>query len=280
VSCRPVGSDCTGHGLRLLTEQEWSATEIASFAARAARGTTAVDRGPKGVSMVADCSLDGRYHEIGGKPGSGRLWVTNRPLFRVDEIGPSCARATHVVAAFARKGRRFQAILVPLPCPSVADKKPAPGCVGRGLTGAERLQKSKALQARIEPVKVVPRNQKERKRMLLTGELDILRKPDIPSDGWLLDMWALAPDEYPAVRWLSEVKKDCPLAAQGGWLASCYSKDSAPGAPAKPSSHSPPPLKMHLDYGWRPECEGRPVLLTCFPALFQPAVDSICHPTN
>lgn len=280
MSCTPIATDCSGNGLPRVTDRDWSGAEIASFVARAEKGTTAVSHGPKNTAVLPDCVLDGRYDEVAGKPGSGRLWVTNRPLFRTDEVRASCARATHVVAAFARKDARFEALLLPLPCPSIADGKPAQGCIGQGMTGAERLHKSSGLRTRIEPVKVVPRNAKERKRMFVTGELEAVTKPEIPSDGWLLEMWALAPDDYPTMRWLSELKKDCPLSAQAGWLASCYAKDSVPGLPAKPITPVPPPFKMRLDYGGQPQCDGRPVFLTCFPSLFQPAIDSVCTPTN
>src|SRR4051812_34554690 len=111
------------------------------------RGGVAVAWDGTRATIVSGCRLDGDYVVIPGRGGKGVFRATNRVLFRTDELAGDCRRATHVIAALATGGPRLRAILVPLPCPPVAQLEPAPGCLGKALTGKQRRLRAAQLGA-------------------------------------------------------------------------------------------------------------------------------------
>jgi hypothetical protein len=236
-----------------VTEHDWSPAEVAAFAERARQGTVAVDRRDSRVRVLTACRLDGTYLEIKGKTGSGRMWVTNRPLLRTDEVDGDCAEATHEVAAYARAGNRFEAILVPLPCPPVVDAEPARGCVGRGMTGPERIERSGTLQVSLAAGR---ESHSSTDRAALSA-------------GRILEMWALAPDEYSAARCLGGLPDDCAFRAHGVWVGSVYYWDET-GGRARTGKHSASRATPEIALAESADdCLFRPVFLDCFPRLFE-----------
>jgi hypothetical protein len=255
-SCRSE-TGCGASGLPRVTEQDWSPAEVTAFVERAGKGTVAVDWRDGRVRLLATCRLDGAYLEIKGKTGSGRMWVTNRPLFRTDEVGGDCAEGNHEVAAYSRAGNHFEAILVPLPCPPVADAEPARGCLGRGMTGSQRIKKS-------EPLMVG-----------LAAARESHSSPDRAalSAGRILDMWALAPDEYHAAQWLAGLPDDCGFRAHGVWVSSVYYWD-ATGGRARTGKHATSRAAPEFALAQSADdCLFRPPFLDCFPRLFEAAHD-------
>lgn len=130
-----------------LQEENQKTSQQLLEASRA--GTVVVVFWDGAVRVLDTCKLAGPYTEVAGEAGSGRFWASHRTLFRPGELSEGCAAATHSVAAFAvGTSGAFSAILIPLPCPSTADARPAEGCVGRGLTGPERLERALKLRKR------------------------------------------------------------------------------------------------------------------------------------
>ena len=150
----PSARVCGAGNLPRVNSRDWPEADVQRFAERATKGTVAVVADGKSVKLLPDCRLPGSYTEVRTKPGQGRLWATNRPLLLTTEVeGAACVEATHVVAAFvrARSGPpAFSGVLVPLPCPAVADDAPARGCVGRGLTGPLRQARAESLREEAE----------------------------------------------------------------------------------------------------------------------------------
>jgi len=256
-ACIPDETTCGSAGLPRVTERGWTIKEIDAFVDRAKKGTVAVDHNGSKDRIMENCQLSGAYLEILGSKGSGRMWATNRPLFRTDEVDSDCAAATHVVAAFARKEGRFEAILVPLPCPSVADERPARGCLARGLSGPERMKRSQALVARLE-ASYEAASQSERQNKIDAAQI--------------LEPWVLAPDEYSTTRWLSGLPKDCAFSAHGSWVANVYSGwDDGSGYLRTRIGPKPHPPRFGVGAEALLKCIHRPVFLHCFAGLFEPA---------
>lgn len=145
----PVRS-CVKQRLSRVTQKDWSSVVLEQVLARSAQGTVAVDQSGGTTHLLPSCHLPGSYTEVQGAPGRGRFWATDRPIILSGEVGPDCRAATHVVAAFATAtpladggASHFAAILIPLPCPASSEPAPAEGCVGRGLTGEERLARAR-----------------------------------------------------------------------------------------------------------------------------------------
>jgi hypothetical protein len=215
-------------------------------------------RGPR---LIDGCRLDGGYTEVAGERGSGRLWASNRVMFRADEIPPGCSTATHVVATFvvpptAEKAERTpvepSAILVPVPCPPTSDPKPARGCIGRGLTGAQRMDRAQSLIARFRQ----------------SGAPQ-------PEVALALEIFALIPDDYLGVVFARRANtEDCALHDQAMWVGAQYVnvRDHKGEQRMKLSPEGNRPPVPTLDEGGSTQsCLMRPVFLQCFPGLFDPA---------
>jgi hypothetical protein len=243
--------DCAATGLPRVTDRDWNNAEIERFVRRAGEGVVAVNRRENGrLNLLASCNLDGRYVEIRAKAGSGAMWASTRPLFRADEVGESCAEATHLVAAYARQGGRFDAILLPLPCPSVLATDSARGCVGRGMTGAQRLKRARALW----------------------GALDHEAFVNEWSEGWVgrsHEARALVPDHG-----LSNVLEagDRTLSEHAWWVRSAYGyiNESLPMRLEHPEAPKPQ-LNLQCRHG----CIAFPVFMKCFPDIFEPELTDV-----
>ena len=141
-ACEAESAHICGAGdLPRVTSREWAEAEVGRFVERAVTGTVAVavDPGTHAVKLLPRCRLPGAYTEVRTRPGSGRLWATNRVLLLPGEVDRvACAEATHAVVAFARAAAgatgavSFSGVLVPLPCPPATDDGLARGCVGAG----------------------------------------------------------------------------------------------------------------------------------------------------
>ncbi|HET9929290.1 MAG TPA: hypothetical protein VFQ35_01325, partial [Polyangiaceae bacterium] len=124
----------------------------------------------------------------------------------------SCRGATHLVASFVTwreaSVAKSRALLVPLPCPPTGEASPAAGCIGAGLTGAERRARARD----------------SAKRLHADSEETVLT----PGDG--LSIYALAPDDVLAVDSLRRLRaSDFALRAQVDWLKSQYVFEHKPG---------------------------------------------------
>lgn len=253
--------DCGAGSLPRITEADVTGGAEA-FIASAARGTVAVAWDGTRAHSIPECHLDGRYAEARGE-GSGRFWGTNRVLLRSDEIEGPCRSATHLVAAYvtvgaartgsARTPVQLSAILVPLPCPPTSDGEPAPGCIGRGMSGAQRYERSDALMAALDP--------------------DAARTTDVAR---VLEIYALIPDDHWGVRYAGSLfHGDCPLAHQGEWITQQYESlaDRDRHVPLKlrdPASRPGPPQLSTP--GSRFDCVATPAFLRCFPDHFVPVL--------
>ena len=248
---------------------------LRAFLAAAAGGTVPVVWDGKRARLVDACHLDGHYTEAVGTTPGARFFATNRVLLRTDEVGAPCRVATHVVAAYvtSRAGSvtpgdggvvpsRLDGILVPLPCPPTSDRSPAPGCVGVGLTGAQRREKAAGLMANLDP--------------------EAARAADATRP---LELFALVPDEFDGLRYAMQAG-DCALMSQGRWVSGQYlfTGDESTSH-AKLRDHDRRDAPPRLDC--RPEqmsCSEKPVFLTCFGERFQPrfarAGDWMCPPRS
>jgi hypothetical protein len=246
---------CGAGDLPRMTEATFDGG-VPAFVAAAARGGVAVVWNGKRARLVEGCHLDGQYTEALGQTPGARFFATNRVLFRADEIGPPCRPATHAVAAYvtsiavANKAApsRLDAILVPLPCPSVTEREAAPGCVGAGLTGAERHDKAARLRAKLAAAPA--------------GKEDVAAA---------LEIFALVPDELQGL--LRPAQTDeCALAAQGRWVSDQYLLSDGPEgqtATLRSADRRPPPPHLRCDSG-QYSCSTMPVFLTCFGDRFSP----------
>ena len=254
------GGDRGAAGLPRVTEHDWSVASIDSFVSRTVAGTVAVDLLSGTPRLLPDCRLAGKYTEALGETGSGRFWATSRPLFGFEELPPECFEATHAIAAYVRRVGRFEALAVPLPCPFVDDASPARGCIGRGLTGRERLARARAIIRKLET------------------EID-------PFPSVSLELYALAPDAsmVPARFGLSTTRpfdwrqRDCVLASHMGWVSSGYdwSEDASGRGSVVPRPRN---LVPEIDiFRSGDSCLYRPIFTTCFPELFRPKqLRSVC----
>ncbi len=260
--CPPVDTTCGASSLARVTAQDWSSTEIDACLARAAAGTVAVQQKDGRATLAPNCRLDGKYSQYKERSGSGSLWATNRVLLRTDEVGPDCAGATHVIAAYARKASQFEAILVPLPCPPIADTEPADHCIAAGQTGPQRLRRARAMQAVLETERLA--SEKDASADVVGGN------SKRNSLEWLLEQWGLAPDDYLALQWLGRIHKDCGFDVQAAWLQSGYHTTNGSNditvtvAGPKPTPQVLGPSINACDWA------GRPVFVACFPAIFAP----------
>jgi hypothetical protein len=223
-----------------ITEKDWPPAVFEQVLARSGGGTMAVDRSDGTTKLVPSCHLPGSYTEVKGAPGRGRFWATDRPIIVADEVGADCRAATHVVAAFATtpppandSAFRVEAILIPLPCPATSESAPSEGCVGRGLTGEERLQRAREL-----------------------------RKKNRHADAGLsshVEAYALAPNDRFSIDNLeTSPYVDCFLAEQIGLINATV-------------SHGGRVLDGWNKFDEQDDCRVRPPFLNCFPDLFEPA---------
>lgn len=257
ASGAPTADNCQATGLPFLSESDWSVSERERLEQGLSRGSVAVEHDPGGTRVVEDCALDGTYTEVVGEAGSGRFWATNRVLFLMTEISGPCQTATHVVAAFAKRGTRSGAILVPLPCPSTAEERPAPGCVGRGLTGPERRARALAL---IESTKADP------------------TRGSAPwPPGIALGSYALQPDHYEGYASLNLNFYTCSLRPQVWFVLNNYERPDSPRFNPPMLIASARDLEAIPAYQMRGTgCDDRPPFLECFPELFDPAPAEGC----
>lgn len=206
-------SSCQAGSLPRFTETDLVEADLASLLAAAATRPIAVIQDDGKVRPINDCHLPGGpYIKMPGKEGKGMLRPAGRVIFRTDELESACRSATHVIAAFALDGlhpdlfgrpaaiapKHLEGILVPLPCPSVADTQAAPGCVAKGATGAERRHRATVLWARL------PREE---------GIVADVAQP--------LELYALVPDHFwglSMVRWT----RDPALMTELSWLGQEY----------------------------------------------------------
>ena len=246
---------CSAGELPRLDRRTWSAEEIERFITRSLHGAAAVIYADGAARLVPGCKLDGGYQEVPAKPGSGRFWASDRLLYIPDEIGGDCAEATHVIGAFALRAdggvvTEFGAILVPLPCPSVHAESPAKGCIGRGLTGSERLERARALMNR--------------------GGEAMFADASVS-----LEAYALAPDAIETLDYLGQLdgagkwRLDCGLQGQAQGMWELYFVDMEGDRRV-----------LRLRSYWqsmRPRvrwdcflCSSQPAFQACFPGLFAP----------
>jgi hypothetical protein len=265
-ACEQDSAQVCGAGdLPRVTSREWSELEVRRFVERAATGTTAVavDARKHGVKLVSGCRLPGAYTEVRTQPGSGRLWATNRVLLFPGEVDRvACDEATHAVVAFARAAAAgatgavsFSGVLMPLPCPTITDGKPARGCVARGLAGADRLARAKAAMKKLK-----------------TTPIEALGVTDV------LEVYALAPDDDLALGFLYRMtlNTECSLRDHARWLTAQYRTTGVPGGeqvtslrpPDDPSRPVDKPM-LDAELGDR-SCLHHPVFRKCFPGLAVP----------
>jgi len=258
----PTAHVCGAGDLPRVTNREWREAEVQRFVERSTKGTVAVVVDGKALKLLPDCRLPGSYTEVRTQPGQGRLWATNRPLLLTSEAeGAACAEATHVVAAFAR-GRSgspaFSGVLVPLPCPPIADDAPARGCVGRGLTGPVRQARSESLREKLEA---------------MAFDKVALRE--------FLDVYALAPDGERALGFFSgsHVNGECALRDQARWIASQYTASQASSRklvmtllPADAAERTIERPTLDVAFGNR-HCRHHPIFRKCFSGIAEPVDD-------
>jgi hypothetical protein len=255
----PSARLCGVGDLPRVTSREWREADVQRFVERAAKGTVAVAVDGKAVKLLPDCRLPGSYTEVGARPGQGRLWATNRPLLLTSEVeGAACVEATHAVAAFARAwsgSTTFSGVLVPLPCPSVADDAPARGCVGRGLTGPLRQARAESLREKLNGTAV--------EKVALTK---------------FLEVYALAPDDDLALGFtnVAHVNTECALYAHARWVASQYTTSrTASGKlvatlrPADADERTIDRPTLDVTRGNR-SCLHHPVFRKCFSGIAEP----------
>jgi tetratricopeptide (TPR) repeat protein len=249
---------CLGSELQKITDNEASSAALEGLLAHMGRGTVSVRRDADGSSvLVPSCRLDGSYHSVLGEQGSGELWVAERVLFAPSEVGASCQDATHSVVALAlgpsssvvdgSSSRRFVALLAPLPCPNVDEKRSAQGCIGKGLNGAARIRRAEDLE------------QKFRELRSAGGYL-------AKSFATALDVYALAPDRpgdgsgppisVEPLRYLEVDSRDSYLHTNSEWVISDLRQQGHSGEPPRFTLSEPP------------------LFLGCFPELFDPAGDA------
>jgi hypothetical protein len=258
------GVNCGAGDLPRLTERDWPRATIEQFVQRTKRGTVAVERSEGGTSLSPDCKLDGKYTEVRGEPKSARFWATNRSLLLYDEVGPNCAGATHVVVAFALSSEsdagafRFSAVLIPLPCPSVSDPMPAKGCLGKGLSGPQRLERAQQIMKVVRP--------DDAYRQKLSA---------------LFEVYALIPDDRWGLGYLAKMRgqdvHDCTLEEQINWALRKYAlvEDARGGRvwQRRENGEAPAPISISLS---QDSCLTRPPFLSCFPGLFTPSEGGGC----
>jgi hypothetical protein len=254
VPCQSVDAGgCYAADLPRVTDRDWSPAVIESFVDRAAVGTVAIDLSAVPPGLLSDCRLPGMYTEARGEAGSGQFWATNRPLLGFEEMRSDCVNATHVVAAYSLQDDRFEALAIPLPCPSVREATPAVGCVGRGLTGRERLERARSIGLRWQPD---------------GGQ----------SPGASLEIYALAPDATMAPTLFGLLpsqlptwpQRDCVLAAHMAWLREGYGLEKDAKGAVKIIRWERY-VRPEVDIARSEEsCLYRPIFLSCFPELFRP----------
>jgi len=286
--CQELAHTCAATDLLRLGNQDLSPSEIDALVKRADKGAAVVERVNGHSKLRPSCRVPGTYASYQGKtPGktsTGRLWATNRPLLHPDEVGRDCASATHLVAAFARNAEKFEAILVPLPCPPIDDPKPAPWCLAQGLTGPERLERSIGIQDRLEPA-LQPLYPPRRSKASAEASQEAAARAGAPAHpahpahparpgikattAAILEMWALAPDDYPATRWLERVEGDCALAQQGTWYTSGYRWSRDRDNPRTEAHARPPAPQLQPGRLSSTTCLAWPVFLDCFPGLVE-----------
>jgi hypothetical protein len=249
--------ECGAGSLPRVTEKSLSSGGLKRFLSTAATGSLAVEWDGSRARVIEECRLDGHYSEARGH-GGGRFWATNRVMFRTDEAAGRCRTATHVVAAYVTESSasgstgepRMWAILVPLPCPPTSDSAPAPGCLGKGMTGPQRRTKAEALMAKLDP--------------------DAARTADVAHN---LEVFALIPDEHWGITYAGSLNMaDCPLYEQGHWIGSQYQylEDKEFRFPRRLFDEGRRPEPPRLVWrGSNEACIERPVFLWCFMEKFQ-----------
>ena len=233
-----AATTCGAGHLPRVTDRDWSPAEIAHFRARAEHGTVAVAYTSGKPRLVPDCALDGKYTEVQGQPGSGRLWASNRVLLLPEEAtGAGCAHATHLAATFAIRGTSFAALLVPLP----------------GSPDPARTDRAHAL------LRSLPADEQEH-----------------PQPEHALTAYALAPNDYLTLQRLARINGECALHEHAQWILRQYvfTRDRE-GNNIVARNHrrdapydAPPRLDEQLS---QRSCLNQPVFRKCFPELFQPS---------
>jgi hypothetical protein len=253
--------DCQAGSLPRVDDKSIGQDGTRTLLEMSQHGTVAVVWDGRQATIVGDCKLGQPYLDIPGKTPAIHFRPTNQALFRTDEISPECRRATHVVAAFLSeqvpasgtpRATHVAGVLVPLPCPPVADKAPAPGCIGKGLTGRQRQARA---EARREELRLVP-----------VQSVDVARP---------LEIYALTPDDYWALQNVASLR-DPGLADQGRWLLSQYDLKESYDSPAvsaalKPPQRRRPPPDVHWDESDR-ELMRNPAFFSCFSDRIHPDV--------
>jgi hypothetical protein len=255
----PTARVCGASDLPRVTNREWREADVQRFVERAAKGTVAVAIDGKAVKLVPECHLPGSYTELRTRAGQGRLWATNRPLLLTSEVeGAACVEATHAVAAFARASSgspAFSGVLVPLPCPPVADDAPARGCVGRGLTGPLRQARAESLRERVNATAAEKVGLKE-----------------------FLEAYVLAPDDALALGFLSlaRVNSECALYSHAHWVSSQYARSRTVAGklvatlrPADADERTIDRPTLDFALGDR-SCIFHPVFRKCFAGIAEP----------
>jgi hypothetical protein len=239
------GDKCGSGTLPRLSERSWSPAELGAFFARAAYGTTAVAMFDGKTRLVPDCKLPGKYLEVAGKPGRGRLWTaTAGGVFFPEELPAPCMEATHVVLDYVSRDSRFAAILVPLPCPVSFDPTPAKGCIARGATGRERRARARTLAERFP-----------------------LHEHAANDSGRLMEVFALASDDV-GYGYLNHIEDDCSFRQQRSKATERHVEFGLQSRSVSVDDH---PFYYPQFSETRLHCSASPPFLDCFPGLFEPA---------
>jgi hypothetical protein len=198
---------CEAGSLPRVDDKSLGEGGAAKLLALAEHGIVAVIWDGRRAEILPECKLGKPYLDIPGRTAAIHFRPANQALFVTDQITPACRRATHVVATFVseqtgasdtKTATHVAGVMVPLPCPPVADKAPAPGCIGKGLTGAARRARAEARRAAL-PLDQAPSS-------------DVARP---------LEIYALTPDDYSGLQYLGTLR-DLGLTDQSGWIRSQF----------------------------------------------------------
>jgi hypothetical protein len=268
LSCTMAGQACPSSALPRISSEldEAGWTRLRALAEQGVVAVGLVDRGAR-VELIETCRLPGQYHEGAAAPDSpGRAWSSDRLVFVPDEIlgrsaksgvNGNCSRATHFIASFAIRGEADgEAVVLPLPCPSLGTGKAATGCIGAGLDDAARKAAAAPLWNRAQPL------------------LDNLEMDEaLPL---ALEIGALIPDGWGYMNIFDALR---PLDHQGHggclWLSEAAFAVQAmlPDHEISIVDISKGRITPSHDY---PTCDTRPSLLTCFPGRFHPGTGDNC----
>lgn len=256
--CSVWWQSCLSDQLPNLAD-ELGASEWRSVQTVAGQQLVAVRIAGNDAVLEPNCRIPGRYHEPVAAPDSpGRAWVSDRLLFRPDEL-EGCETATHLVAAFAMAEHRrpsAQAVALPLPCPPLGLSEVPRGCIGEGLSDEARTDAAERLIERYYE---------------LDGSDDVST-----STALALEIAALLPGSSSALflaRHLRPLLRDsqyggCLLLSEAEFLAQAYDPTHMSSIDLSGGRLAPDREQYR--------CETRPSFSTCFPLQYKPGEGRNC----